>query len=417
MTNLVCAFKFNVMVIRHAIILCASIIIFSNTSCFGQAAKFDLNTLTGTYSQKNFSSVFDDNISDSVKIVGLGEVSHGGYEPMAFKANMVKYLIENKGYRKLLIEFSDIGHIRMMRNYLTHQTKNDTSYINHWVKNGEFMNAFAAVLPDMLNWIRHFNDKHPKDMVQFMGFDIRSEQLDIKYILNRYIIPFNYQESQQYVDQLTSNISDSDKVDIINKWFHSNEAALKAKLKSDDFYWLAFYTRNVFNGLNFAIKDSKKDPKDKELSNLFRDSVMAQNVEYLTGNDKAIIWAHNGHTIRSPLKLMGNRLDNCYGKKYYVIATDFSKYAAVDVVNPDTTQTTKKYVPRIYSSSPATAAYQLFNKYGISNGVYFSADLRKLNIDRNINIIDVNGLTGYFSELHNICDALVIFDNIYANPK
>ena len=395
-----------------------------NAFCYGQPnkdqlSKFDLNALTLSYSKNYFSSIFDKKISDSVQIVGLGEVSHGGYEPLAFKVNMVKYLIENKGYRKILFEFSDIGDIRAMRNYLTHKNGNDTSYINRWVINGAFMNAFAAVFPDLLKWIKLYNDKHPKDMVQIMGFDIRNEQLDINFVLNKYIIPYNSQRSQQYVYQLTSSTSDPDKISLIGKWFKSNETDLKTKLNKEDFYWLSFYVNNVTNGLNYVIKNSKTKTDKSDSTNLFRDSVMSENVKYLSGKEKSIIWAHNGHVVRFERRYMGNYLNQYFKNKYYVIATDFSKYAAVEVTNPDSVKdlVDKKHPSKIFKSAPSTAAYNILDKYGVSEGIYFRQDLIRMNIKEDINVIDVAGVPIYIPEFNNPADALVIFSTIYPDAK
>ncbi|MCC8427016.1 erythromycin esterase family protein [Mucilaginibacter sp. UR6-11] len=408
--------------IVHIILNISAVIIF-NPFSYGQAVKnqlprFNLSALTSTYSKNYLASIFDKKISDTVQIVGLGEVSHGGYEPMAFKANLIRYLIESKGYRKVLFEFSDIGDIRAMRNYLTHQNTNDTSYINKWVKNGTFINAFASVLPGLLKWIKQYNDNHPKDMVQIMGFDIRAEQLVINYVLNKYIIPDNYKESQLYVYQLNSGIPDADKIALLNKWFTSNQPALRAKLAGEDFNWLSFYIHNVVNSLNYLIRNSKSKSEKSDAANLFRDSVMSENVRYLNANSKSIIWAHNGHIIRAEKKYMGNYLDQYFKGRYYVIATDFSKFAAVDVTNQDTTQNnSKKYVTRIFKSGPTTAAYNIQDKYGISEGIFFRQDLINMNIKENVNVIDVGGLHVFVPEYHNLFDALVVFSIIYPTPK
>ena len=409
--------------VYHIILNIAAIAIFNQFS-YGQTIKnkfpkLQLDSLTSNYSKKYLGSIFDGKIQDSVQIVALGEVSHGGYEPIAFKANMVKYLIESKGYRKVLFELSDIGGIRMLRSYLNSQKNaNDTSYLAKSIKNAQFLDAAASVILNLFRWIKQYNDKHPQNMVEVMGFEIGKEQSVINFILNKYIIPYNYEQSQQYVYQLNSDISDADKIQILNKWLASNEPTLKAKLTKDDFSWLYFYIHNAVNGLNFLKKESKSRSEHTNDANLFRDSVLAENVRYLSGEAKAIVWAHNGHVIRTESKYMGNYLNQYFKTKYYVIATDFSKLAAVEANNNDSTgNDKKKYVTRTFQSGQSTAAYNILNKYGISEGIFFHQDMINMNITEDTNVIDANGLHLFIPAFHNSFDALVIFTNIYPTAK
>jgi hypothetical protein len=392
-----------------------AVIIFNSCS-YGQSTKnqltkFELSSLTTNYSNSYLSSVFDKKITDAVQIVGLGEVSHGGYEPFAFKANMVKYLIENKGYRKFLIETDDFGPIRTLRKYLDDETITDTAYATQWVKNGGFPDATLAVWPGLFKWIKQYNIDHPKNKVEVMGLDVSEGDNTINFILTKYIIPYNYKESQQFAPLLPSAVP-------LNKWLTSNQPALKAKLSKDDFYWLSFYIRNALNSFNYYQKKLENDTDKSDAANLFRDSIMSENVKYLIGNDKSIIWAHNGHIVRADNKFMGTYMNQYYKSKYYAIATDFSKYAAVEVYHPDSMQVAhKRYPTKIFRSGATTSAYNILDKHGISEGIFFPQDLADMNIKQDVNIIDVGGLTFHFQQYHNLFDALVVFSMIYPTPK
>ena len=313
--------------------------IFSPLS-FGQAidpkplVKFQLSDLTNNYSSAYLSSVFDRTIPDDIQVLALGEVSHGGYEPIAFKANMVKYLVEKKGYRRILLEWADVGFIREMRRYLNDPKTNNGSYIAERAKKMQFVDAAAEATIDLFNWIKIFNDQHPKDRVEVMGFELGKEISVINLIVYKYLIPFDHKESQKWIYELSSDISDTEKIELLNKWFISNEAALKMKLTEPDFWWLKYYIRNAVDGIGHLIRDSKTLVEKTDAANLFRDSVLAENVKYLSRGVKTIVSAHNGHVIRGQVKYMGNYLNQYFKDKYYVIATDYSKQALVDI-DPD----------------------------------------------------------------------------------
>ncbi|RZK01656.1 MAG: hypothetical protein EOO43_24145 [Flavobacterium sp.] len=160
-------------------------------------------------------STFDTKIKDSVQIVALGEVSHGGYEPIAFKAQMARYLIERKGYRKLLIEQSDIVYFRPLRMFLNNPSNIDPLYISKWVKQSGFTEATSLVYIELFTWLKAYNNKHPKDLVEVIGFEIGDEKKAINFILNKYIIPNDYKEGQKYVYQLNLADTDADKIELL----------------------------------------------------------------------------------------------------------------------------------------------------------------------------------------------------------
>ncbi|TCD02458.1 erythromycin esterase family protein [Pedobacter psychroterrae] len=408
---------------RFVILSVLSVTIF-NALSFGQAipptqlAKFQLSDLTTNYSSAYLNSVFDDKIPDNVQVLALGEVSHGGYEPIAFNANMIKYLIEKKGYRKVLFEWADVGMLRAMRNYLNDPKASDAAYIPAWVKNSQSVDAVSEVFPDLLNWIKQYNDRNPKDRVEIMGFEIGKDQSLINRIVYKYLIPFDHKESQKWIYQLSSDISDVDKIQVLKDWFVTNEKGLKAELNEEDFWWLKYYIRNAVDGIGYLMRDSKTLVEKTDAANLFRDSVLAENVKYLSKGGKAIVSAHNGHVIKGQVKYMGNYLNQYFKDQYYVIATDYSKQALVDINNQDsTTKHTQRYIRKTFPQTLSAAANRLNEKYGISEAILFYQDIIDRKIGQDINAIDANGHHLYMPEYQKNVDALVIFSHIYPSGK
>lgn len=415
--------KFSIPRYICQVILIIGAIVTSSRFSYGQTIKnrlpkFQLDSLTSNYSNNYLSSIFGEKIADPVQVVALGEVSHGGYEPIAFKANMAKYLIESKGYRKVLFEFADITGIRTMRNYLNDQTIKDTSYIAKWIKQVQMVDAAASEFFNLFKWIKQYNNRHPNDMVEVAGFEIGTDQSIINFVLNRYIIPYDDKQSQQYVYQLSSNMSDTAKIAILNKWFRVNEAMLKTKIGEDELYWLRFYTHNATNGVDYLIKYAQSQSDKSDVANLYRDSVMFENVRLLSNGTKAIVWAHNGHVVRAQPAYMANYLHHYFKSRYYVIATDFSKLAEVDINNKNFMQNdNRKYITKTFNCAASTAAYNILNKYGVSEGIFFDGDMINMNIKEDTNVIDANGLQAFIPGIKNSFDALVIFSNIYPTEK
>ncbi len=397
--------------------------IFSTLS-FGQAvapkplAKFQLSDLTTNYSSAYLSSVFDRTIPDDIQVLALGEVSHGGYEPIAFKANMVKYLVEKKGYRRILLEWADVGFIREMRGYLNDPKTNNDSYIAERTKKMQFVDAAAEAKIDLFNWIKIFNDQHPKDRVEVMGFELSTQQYAINYITYKYLIPFDHQASLQYIYRLTSETSDAEKIELLKNWFNTHLAGLKTKLSEEEFWWLNYYVRNTVDGLGYIARDAKTMIEKTDAANLFRDSVLAENVKYLSRGVKTIVSAHNGHVIRGQVKYMGNYLNQYFKDKYYVIATDYSKQALVDINNQDsTTKHKQRYIRKTFPQTPSAAANRLNEKYGLSEAILSYQDIIDRKIGQDINAIDANGHHLYMPQYQKNVDALVIFSHIHPSGK
>ncbi|MGY4383477.1 erythromycin esterase-like protein [Pedobacter sp. UYP24] len=360
------------------------------------------------------SSVFEQKIPDSVQIIALGEVSHGNYGPIAYKTAMIKYLIKKKGFRKILFEQSDLMGLRTIRNYLNNSGRTDTTYISSWVRKGMFTQAGTSGYLDLFKWIKDYNLQYPKDMVEVMGFEIGTEKGAIDFILNNYIIPFDVKKSQSIIYKLNANISDADKIFLIQRWFGDNQLALKAHLSIQSFKWLQYYIKNAVGGVNYLKNRAVDTTKNSNVSNLHRDSLLAENVLFLSGKEKTIVSAHNAHVIRTQWKYMGTYLNQFFKGKYYVIATDFSTLASAEVVKKQTWEV-PIYINLKIKSDPFSAASQILKNYGISNGIFFSQDLNKMKVGNATNVIDAYGAHLFLPSFEGSLDALVVFDNIFPN--
>lgn len=349
-------------------------------------------------------------ILDSVQVIGLGEVSHGGCEPLAFKIKMIQYLIQKKGYRNILFEQSDFYSIRPIRNYLNNnQIQNIT--VEKWLKDAGYSSATKCFFSDIFSWLKKYNMEHPNDMVQIAGFDLSNEPTFFTYILNNYIIPFNHEDGQKYVHQL-ANTSDTIRLQILRAWYDSNKNALKTKFKESEIGWLGFHLSNLEHGVT-ELKKGIEDNGVGSAAIIFRDSIMAENVRYLAQSRKTIVSGHNGHILRNGLKFMGSYLDKFYQSRYYVILTDFSRSATVQVLARNSSSGGGLYLrTRTFTADPSSAANEILQNFGISSGIFLHKDIVKHRILDRTNTIDAYGTQIMMPMYPKAFESLVVFETI-----
>lgn len=350
-------------------------------------------------------------ISDSVRIVGLGEVSHGSYEPMAFKAKMIQYLVEEKGYRNILFEASDFTNIRPIRDYLSSNTLEDNK-VERFQKLAPSTVPMNRFYGEVFGWIKKYNMAHPNDKVQVAGIDVNDESTLFNYVLNKFIIPSDPVEGEKFVYRM-ANIADPSKLTLIRNWFDGNKTALSNRFPKSEIDWLDYHLADSEHGVQL-VKMKMADSSDTSPAYFYRDSIMAMNVRRLAGSKKAIITAHNAHVARMIAPMMGNHLSKSFSSGYYVILTDFSKQAHVHLVRR-TQKQWADYYTKTFNAEPTTAAAEISHTFRIPSGMFLHKDILKYRIIDRTNAIDVFGLQSVIFAYPRVFDALVVFENITTN--
>ena len=116
----------------------------------------------------------------SARIVGLGESRHDSREQLVLKGMVVRYLVEDLGFRALILEES-VPHAESLDRY---------------VRSGEgdlrdLMNGLAGwylwdteEMLEVIRWIRGFNaDREPDQHVRIFGVDITAPALGVESVL------------------------------------------------------------------------------------------------------------------------------------------------------------------------------------------------------------------------------------------
>ncbi len=360
-------------------------------------------------------SVFDTEISGDIQIVGLGEVSHGAFEPIAFKAKMVKYLIEEKGYRNVLFEFRDFV-IAGMRAFLVNAEETNLLRADTLVKGMATIPASESVLCDLFRWIKRYNLNHPSDLVNISGFDIAGTASFFDYFWYNYLIPYDPVFAQKILYRWAPpGVTDSVKLLDVMAWYQDHNAYLADEISADEFNLLGYHLQNVQHRLQHAsIMEEEKKAGGGHRAYVYRDSVMADNIKNLAASAKAIVWAHNGHIFRGQI-LMGFFLNRMYEKKYYALLTDFSKTAKVSV--PAGTQLgiggDERYIEKEFQSASASLARNILLNHDRPCGVFFRGDPLLSATFEVINVIDLHGLHSLIGAKDDAFDALVVFPAIH----
>lgn len=102
-------------------------------------------------------------------VAGVGEAAHGSHGFVAFRHRMLRYLVEEKGFRSFALEANWSAGPRLDDYLLT--GRGDPVRI----MSEEFRNAFLLLhgqeYLDMIRWMRAYDVAHPDDPVRFAGDD------------------------------------------------------------------------------------------------------------------------------------------------------------------------------------------------------------------------------------------------------
>jgi erythromycin esterase len=276
------------------------------------------------------------------EIVGFGEIIHGSPGIYEAKFEIIRYLIEEMGFRTLAMEF----------------TWPRTSAINDYVLNGEgsaelalnniaWSNFRDPAFLRMFRWMREFNERNPDDQLRIFGFDTGDDQGYMELLLRSIQELKSIQLKDSLIEALEPVLfqvdspsfgsgeerQSIDRVDeILDK--EIDKAALSNGTPSKELIFARMAARNIRHA---QVKDLAPQESTRE-RHRFRDLLMFQNFEELWATEapgtKVIIFAHNAHIQRgheeaefltgthdhsSGVKSMGSYLSQKHRKNYFAL--------------------------------------------------------------------------------------------------
>ncbi len=275
------------------------------------------------------------------KIVAMGEATHGTKEFFEMKHRMFEFLVEKMDYRIFAIE-AEFGDCQDINDYVLNGSGTPDEAISYF---GMWPWTTEEVL-DMLKWMRTYNENpEHKRKIKFYGYDMQNHDKDINKVLD-YIKKVENNDYLHSVELMLEDINPDIKnyygKDKLNDIKNDIEKLKTEFEKSKERYVKRTSTWEyelVHQNLNLITQSvglsiiSKKGTSIDEFN--FRDFCMAQNVKWILdyekqfGNDKIMLWAHNGHVSRKygvpecALKPMGGNLKEIFNDNYYSIGFDF----------------------------------------------------------------------------------------------
>lgn len=271
--------------------------------------------------------VSDITIPDSVRIIGLGEATHGNAEFQQLKLDVFKLMVEKYGVRAFALE-GDYGGCEAVNRYIHGGP-------------GTAQKAAAAIgfpiyrtkeMAQLIDWMRNYNAtaKEGEDL-RFYGFDMQLYERSYQYLLEAaktFAVPTV--ELEKLWDKSEGKYSASITADQKAKVIEKVKQALLQLNDSTTVQAVHFADMLLQNIAVGKVMD------DGSKGIALRDSLMFVNTHWIMeqeearGNECIFISGHNGHIERrhdygTIGKAMGALLANELGKAYFAIGTDFYK--------------------------------------------------------------------------------------------
>ena len=328
-------------------------------------------------------SVSQIKLNDHVKVVGLGEATHGNSDFQNLKLEVLKTLVEKNNLKSFAIE-ADFGEGMTINNYI-HGNKRDENISRIF----SFNIYHTENMNDLINYMFDYNQKvKDEDKLSFYGFDMQNPKKSIEVILefceeNNILQDKDLQEEFSFIKDEKFKISQlKDKEDLLLeiKAYVDALSSSNAKIAS----------RAITNVMD-SVKYYELDFKDYVKVNNLRDKLMAENVKWISdferskGNDLLLISGHNGHIAKSEkfYEPMGSHLKKIFGEKYFIIGTDFYKgIVNINEAGPDNKRANHAFVsadPLAYSARKFKGKYYLdFTK--IQDGETFEFINKEINM-------------------------------------
>ncbi|RDU37160.1 erythromycin esterase family protein [Neobacillus piezotolerans] len=287
-------------------------------------------------------------ILKDVKILGMGEATHGTKEFFQMKHRMYEFLVEELGYRAFAIE-AEFGIHKVINNYIL----TGTGSMEEVISAMRFWTWSTQEVADMIDWMKEYNQNPANiEKIRFYGFDmqgVNSTVPNIQAYLEKvdptselpsdfsYLYP-RYEKS--YTEPLLEKLVNA---------FETNKDTYVSRSSKEEYEIIRRELEIIYQNLHLDEISSPIENKDIDVSGetfrksfSLRDASMADNVKWIHNyekeyykNDKIMLWAHNGHISNhfqmANISNMGSLLKDEFKKEYYSLGFDFYKGSLVTV--------------------------------------------------------------------------------------
>lgn len=265
-----------------------------------------------------------------VRIVGLGESTHGTSEFTAMRHRIFRYLVEHHGFDSFFLEADYANCLRVNRyiNGADDEVKEAVSEIGLWPWS-------TTEMVDLVEWMRDYNSRQPSRNIKFVGVDAQQFEttlMEIDQLLEKYGLPVT--DTSAYAMRTDSEFmvlkKKKDLAPYMDLVLEKENAETFSFSDADRMHYdiLIRHFRQII--------EMQTERKSHDKSQL-RDNHMAVNVLSQIGSDpdsKGIYWAHNGHMFNLSINEFGTPkwggsaggyLKETMGDEYFSLGFDFDE--------------------------------------------------------------------------------------------
>lgn len=291
-----------------------------------------------------------DPLIGSARLVGLGESRHDTREQLALKGRIVRHLIENLGFRVVILEEST-AHAEVLDRLVRTGEGDPRTTLNRLA--GWYLWDTEEML-ELIEWIREFNRVQPSDgRVRVFGSDITAPALGVRQVLealgelgvepevDAQILGLDLQEGDfwPFTWERYGALEEPRRTEIAEAYERlvaavtSNRDAIVAGLSEDAYDRLLLLAEIGRSGNSMFLTSDRRE------GGMIRETGMSRTtlwiLDHAAGDRPAILWAHNLHIATGSFRMpglaegdlvpMGVQLESALGDDYIAIGGSFSR--------------------------------------------------------------------------------------------
>ncbi|MCQ2482697.1 MAG: erythromycin esterase family protein [Clostridia bacterium] len=278
------------------------------------------------------ADIGDITIPDNVKVVALGEATHGNIEFQELKLTVFKQLVETTDIRAFALE-GDFGGCALINDYI----QGGDGDINEITRLLGYRIYRTESMKELIEWMRDYNENTTEeDRVRIYGIDIQYDTRCLKLLSNFYATVDSTKaaqfdaESKEIFGEEDDLYNPNDYDQIISwldGWGKDIESNNEAYTELTSEYDVSYASRAITN-LKYYL-----DYREKEnYGSKYRDNCMFENVNWILneegqfGRSCIMLSGHNGHltkNLSTRNTYLGNQLYEELGEAYFAIGTDY----------------------------------------------------------------------------------------------
>ena len=271
--------------------------------------------------------VEDLTIDEKVKVIGLGEATHGNAEFQELKLDVLKVLVEKYDVISFAMEM-DYGEGVIINDYISGHSG---MTIDEVMDRISFRIYRTEEIRSLIEWMREYNDLHDGKL-SFYGFDLQNPEVDLALIrdfVNQNSIGGNPEGAFEAFLNGEASLRDES----LNPAFEELDR-LRSDLESNKEIYRELYNydrildciENVFRARELSVKHAGDNGMVE--GSAYRDQMMAKKVMEISEtlvNSRMMITGHNGHIgyAGNFVRTMGSFIRDELGDAYFAIGTDY----------------------------------------------------------------------------------------------